>query len=104
MHYIEQFIKEQNEREVLSGHKKIIPEYTDNYMYMFDSYDNEEVDQALIKITDLIRKGFIQFARKVYEKLSDKIREGNNAQKRQNVWNSLVALAIDLDEQESEND
>ena len=102
MNYIDQFIFEQKERQVLSGYEKTVAlEYIDNYMYMFDSYDNEQVDQALIKITDLIRNGKIQLAKEIFNRLSDKIKEGNNEQKRQSVCNSLIALAIDLDEQEN---
>jgi len=101
MNYIDQFIFEQNQRNYLSGYQKNIAlEYINNYAYMFDTYDNDEVDQALIKITDIIRQGSIELAREIFDRLSDKIKEGNNPQKRQNVWNALLALSIDLDETE----
>jgi hypothetical protein len=100
MHYIDQFINEQNERSVLSGHKKIIPEYIDNYMYPFNSYDDEDIQYVLVQITDLIRKGSIDIAKGAFDNLSDKVKEGINPERRKKEWELLLALAMELDELE----
>lgn len=104
MHYLDEFIKEQNERNTLSGYQTLIPEYIDNHMYRFDSYDDESIEYVFIQITDLIRKGYIERAKLAFDNLSDKIKEGRDPKKREKEWNFLLSLAMALDEEENEND
>lgn len=100
MHYLDEFIKEQNDRNALSGYSSLIPEYTDNYMYEFDSYDDESIEYVFVQITDLIRKGYIERAKRAFDNLSDKIKEGRDIKKREKEWDLLLTLAMTLDEEE----
>lgn len=106
MNYIDEFISEQANYKVLAGYDHSINlEYIDNTTpkyFIYKTFDDPNLDDALLNIVDLIKTKKYDSAMYMFEDLCTKIAEGRNIIRKNRVWNSLLNLANDLKDQDIE--
>ena len=92
MDYIDEFIKEQYEKNTLAGYKNSVNlEYVENQFgppFKYQSY--EETDPELTDIAFMIRD-----ARNIFDELSDNVKEAQNTIRKETIWNSIIKAALD---------
>jgi len=91
MDYLDQFIKEQCEKNVLAGYKNSVNlEYVENQFgtpFKYQSY--KEIDPELLDIVYMIRD-----ARKMFDELSDNVKEAKNPVLKEKIWNAVIKAAL----------
>jgi hypothetical protein len=91
MHYLDQFIREQSEKNALAGYKETVNlEYVENQFeppFKYQSY--KEVDPQLLDIVMMIRD-----ARNLFNELSDDIKEAKNPSHKEKIWNAVIKAAL----------
>lgn len=91
MDYLDEFIKEQCEKSALAGYKNSINlEYVEKQFGPPAKYQSyKEVDPQLLDIVMMIRD-----ARKLFNELSDDVKEARNPSLKEKIWNAVIRAAL----------
>lgn len=91
MDYLDQFIKEQCEKNALAGYKESVNlEYIENQFGPPAKYQSyKEVDPQLLDIVMMI-----QDARNLFNELSEDVKEARNPVLKEKIWNDVIRAAL----------
>jgi hypothetical protein len=107
MHYLDEYITEQTERNILAGQSTIALEYKFTTPYPYESFDNDEITDALFRLARVVNSRGLDYARRVFDMFCKSIREAViNPARKEAVWRSVLATADRLKKEnfEEEND
>jgi hypothetical protein len=109
MHYLDEYIIEQTERNILSGYKKTVTlefinnfrasESDNNKIYAFKTYDDPMAQQVLEIVVSNILEGKMDTAYKYFMNLSREVKEvAGKPEIIQKFWELLLMNAQNPDE------
>ena len=75
-------------------------EYSFTKQYPYEFFDHPDIDDALVKIAEAINFKGVEYARRVFDKFCENIREAViNPEKKNRVWGSVLRLAYEMTEE-----